>query len=74
MPWDLIGIGSASALLMLWFGAVYFLGRNRFSPTSHEHVTTPITVDRLSKRYRIGARQQRQDTLGGRSSIWPAGR
>ncbi len=27
--------------------------------------TTALTVDRLSKRYRIGARQTRQDTLGG---------
>jgi lipopolysaccharide transport system ATP-binding protein len=26
---------------------------------------TSLTVDRLSKRYRIGARQKRQDTLGG---------
>jgi len=25
VPWDLIGIGSASAMLMLWFGTVYFL-------------------------------------------------
>ena len=27
--------------------------------------TAALTVDRLSKRYRIGARQTRQDTLGG---------
>jgi lipopolysaccharide transport system permease protein len=27
IPWDLIGIGSASAVLMLWFGAVYFFGK-----------------------------------------------
>ncbi len=27
VPWDLIGIGGASALLMLWLGSVYFLGK-----------------------------------------------
>jgi lipopolysaccharide transport system permease protein len=27
VPWDLIGIGSASALLMLWLGSVYFIGK-----------------------------------------------
>ena len=27
VPWDLIGIGSVSALLMLWLGSAYFLGK-----------------------------------------------
>ena len=27
VPWDLIGIGSVSSVLMLWLGAVYFLGK-----------------------------------------------
>jgi len=27
VPWDLIGIGAASALLMLWLGSVYFIGK-----------------------------------------------
>ena len=27
VPWDLIGIGSVSALVMLWLGATYFLGK-----------------------------------------------
>jgi lipopolysaccharide transport system permease protein len=27
VPWDLIGIGGASALLMLWLGSVYFIGK-----------------------------------------------
>jgi lipopolysaccharide transport system permease protein len=27
IPWDLIGIGSVSALIMLWGGAVYFIGK-----------------------------------------------
>jgi len=29
------------------------------------NVTTALSVERLSKRYRIGTRQERQDTLGG---------
>jgi len=27
VPWDLIGIGSVSALVMLWLGSAYFLGK-----------------------------------------------
>ena len=65
MPWDLIGIGFFTGLVILVSGDFSSATRKNISRTWRKMTAPIIKVEGLGKRYRIGLKEKMHDTLTG---------